>query len=97
MKIKMTVHIHYCKYSWNEKGEYEVFSFKMDDEEHRTYIGEREIEIEVPDNYDPRPQQIAALEEKLRDVMAEFQVTVDSIKERISKLQAITYQPEGEA
>jgi len=93
MKIKTTVHIFYNKYFWEDKGEYLVFYAKVDDSEHRTYIGEQEIEIEVPDNYDPRAKQIAALEKKKQKVMADYQRTVDEINERISKLQAIEYTP----
>jgi hypothetical protein len=40
------------------KGNFEVLSFKVDDDNYRTYVGEQEIEIEVPDDYDPRGQQI---------------------------------------
>lgn len=91
MKIKTTVHVHYYKSPWDTKGNFEVFSFKAPDDESRTYVCEQEIEIEVPDDYDPRAQQIAALEKKKQRVMAEFTKTVTEINDRISKLQAITY------
>lgn len=91
MKVKTTVHIHYLKYSWEDKGEFQVFSCKIDDAEHRTYVGEQEIEIEVPDNYDPRAQQIAALEKQKQKVMADYQKMVTEINDRISKLQALEY------
>jgi hypothetical protein len=91
MKVKTTVHIFYSKYSWEEKGEYLVFYAKIDDAEHRTYVGEQEIEIDVPDDYDPRAQKIAALEKHKQKVMADYQKTVDQINERISKLQAIEF------
>lgn len=91
MKMTATIHIHYCKYPWEEKSEYIVFSDRMNDDEHRVYIGEQQIEIEVPDKFDPRAQQIASLEKKKRQAAADYQRTVDEINERISKLQAITY------
>ena len=91
MKIKITAHIHHNQYSWDEKGEYQLFCVKLDDCEHRTYVGEQEIEIEVPDDYDPRAQKIAALEKQKQKVMAEYHKTVTEINERISKLQAIEY------
>jgi hypothetical protein len=91
MKIKTTVHIFHSKYSWENEGEYLAFYAKIDDDEHRTYIGEQEIEIEVPDNYDPRAQKIVALEKKKQKVMADYQKTVTEINERISKLQALEY------
>jgi hypothetical protein len=95
MKIKLTAHIHYKKYSWDEKGEYEIWFAKMDDTDHRVYVGEQEVEIDVPDGFDPRAKQVAALQRQRGRVMAEYQKTVDEINERISNLQAITYTGEA--
>jgi hypothetical protein len=89
MKIKTTVHIHFSQWSWETEGQFQVFSCKLEDDEHRTYVGEQEIEIDVPDDYDPRAQKIAALEKHKQKVMADFQKTVTEINARISKLQAI--------
>ena len=91
MKIKTTAHIHYVKWKWEDKGRYEVFSCQLDDQEYRTYVGAQEIEIEVPDNYDPRAQQIAALEKEKQTVMADYHKSVIEINERISNLQALEY------
>jgi hypothetical protein len=89
MKVKTTVHIHYNQYSWEQTGDYTVYSCKLDDTESRTYVGEQEIEIDVPDDYDPRAQKIAALEKHKQKVMADYQKTVTDINARISNLQAI--------
>jgi leucyl-tRNA synthetase len=91
MKVKVTIHIFYSQYCWEEKGEYLVFYAKVPDDESRTYVGQQEIEIEVPDNYDPRAQKIVALEAHKQKVMADYQKTVNEINERIFKLQAIEY------
>ena len=91
MKIKTTVHIHYSKYEWEKEGEYLVYSHQMDDTDYRTHIHEQEIEIEVPDHYDPRAQKIAALEKEKQKMMADYQKTVTEINDRISKLQALEY------
>ena len=91
MKIKLTAHIHHVKYEWDEKGTYQLWYAKLDDDDSRTYIGEQEVEVEVPDNYDPRPKQIAALQRQRGKAMADYQKTVDDINERISKLQALEY------
>lgn len=91
MKVKTTIHIYYSQFQWQEKGDYTVFSCKLEDNEHRTYIGDQEIEMDVPDNYDPRAQKIAALEKHKQKVMADYQMTVDQINDRISKLQALEY------
>jgi hypothetical protein len=91
MKLKTTIHIHYEKYEWDKEGKYIVFYIKLDDTNYRTYVGEQEIEIEVPDNYDPRAQQVAALEAAKQKVMADYQKSVSEINDRISKLQALEY------
>lgn len=91
MKVKITVHIFYSQYSWEAKGEYLVFYAKIEDSDHLTYVGEQEIEIEVPDNYDPRAQKIATLEKRKQKVMADYHKTMMEINERISKLQAIEF------
>jgi hypothetical protein len=91
MKVKTTVHIYHSQYSWEKEAKFHVYPFKVDDTEHLTYVGTQQVEIEVPDSYDPRAQKIAALEAQKKKVMADFQKTVDDINERISKLQAIEY------
>ena len=91
MKITVTAHIHYCKYHWENKGEYNLFYVQLDDTDDRVYIGAQQVEIEVPDNFDPRAQQVAALEKKKQEVMAEFQNTITEINARISNLQALEY------
>jgi hypothetical protein len=91
MKIKVTAHIYHCKYSWEEKGEFLLFYAKVDDTESMIHVGEQKVEIDVPDNYDPRAQKIAALEKQKQKVMADYQKTVTEINDRISKLQALEY------
>ena len=91
MKIKTTVHIHFQKYSWQSEGNFIVFYCQLDDTEDRTYVGEQEIEIDIPDDYDPRAQQMAALEALKQKVMADYQISVMEINDRISKLQALEY------
>jgi hypothetical protein len=91
MKIKITAHVYHCKYSWEEKGEFLLFYAKVDDTDSMIHVSEQEVEIEVPDNYDPRAQQIAALEKQKQKVMADYQKMVTDINEKISKLQALEY------
>jgi hypothetical protein len=91
MKTTITVHLHYRKYDFDEKGTFELFSFVLADSDGRTYIGPREVEVDVPEDYDPRAQQIAALEKHKQKVMADFQKTVTEINARISNLQALEY------
>jgi hypothetical protein len=91
MKIKTTIHVHFQKHSWETEGKFVVFYCHLDDTEDRTYVGPQEIEIEVPDSYDPRAQQVAALEALKQKVMADYHKSVTEINDRISKLLALEY------
>ena len=91
MKVKITVYIHHAQYAFEETGEFQVFCVRLDDTDYRTYVGQQEIEIEVPDNYDPTAQKLAALQKEKEKAQEEFSKKVASINERISKLQAIEY------
>lgn len=91
MKVKVTSHIYYQQYSWEQTARYLVMYAKLDDCEHLTYVSEQEIEIDVPDDYDPRAQKIAALEKHKQKVMADYHKTVTEINDRISKLQALEF------
>jgi predicted DNA binding CopG/RHH family protein len=91
MKVKTTIHIYFNQYAWENKGDYTVFSCKLEDTESRTYVGEQKIEIDVPEDYDPRAQKIAALEQYKQKVMADYHKTVTDINVRISNLQALEY------
>jgi len=68
-----------------------VLSCQLNDTSERTYVGTQEIEIDVPENYDPRAQQIAALQELQAKASADYQKTVTEIQRRISELQALEY------
>jgi hypothetical protein len=91
MKVKTIAHIYHQQYSWEQTARYLIMYAKLDDCEHLTYVGEQEIEIDVPDDYDPRAQKIAALEKHKQKVMADYQKTVTEINARISELQAIEH------
>ena len=91
MKVKVTGYVHHVQYPWDEKASYAFFSSVMDQVDYYTCVSQVpvEIEVEIPDNFDPRPKQIAALEEKKRKVQAEFAKRVAEIDDQISKYLAI--------
>jgi hypothetical protein len=66
--------------------------YKADENDKCIYIGEHTLVAEVPDDFDPRPQQIAALEARRQEITAKFQAAITEINARISKLQAITFE-----
>ena len=52
------------------------------------------IEIEVPDDFDPRAKTVEILQKKKQELMAEFQKRVNDIDDQIQRFTAITYEAE---
>ena len=54
-------------------------------------VGTAEVTFDVPDNFDPRPEQVKALEARKRELQAQFAAAVVEIERQISQLQAIEH------
>jgi hypothetical protein len=91
MKIKTIIHVHFVKYSWEAQGHFEAMSYQIKDDTNYAYVGPQEIEVDVPDHFDPRPAQIATLVAQKQQLMADQEKAITIINERISKLQALEY------
>lgn len=91
MKVKTALYVYHNQYAWQDQGTYDAYTWKADDNEIRTFVGQQEVELDIPDNYDPRAQQVAALIASKQALMADYQKSVTEINERISKLQALEY------
>ena len=55
----------------------------------RIFVKEHLTTVEVPDDFDPRPQQVAALEAAKQKARAEFQARITEIDRQIQSLLAI--------
>jgi len=73
----------------------DLWPARVDDRDDRIYIGPQEVTIEVPDDFNPVPQQMAALEKEKAEALAAYQKSVADINERLSKLLAITNEVEA--
>jgi hypothetical protein len=91
MKIKTTVHVYYSKFANDYKGGFQALCFKTPDDDYRVWVNEQDVEIEVPNDYDPRQSQISALEARKAKALADYQKTVADINVQISKYQALEY------
>lgn len=91
MRVTVKAYIHQVQYPWQDNPTIELLSSPMKSIEHYVLVNEKpvEIEIEIPDDFDPRPKKIAALEAKKRKVQAEFAKRVAEIDDQISKYLAI--------
>jgi hypothetical protein len=91
MKVKTALYVYHSQYPWQDQPEFRAFNYKIDDTVHLTLVGEQEVELHIPDEYDPRAQKIAALEKQKQKIMADYQKSVTEINDRISNLQALEY------
>jgi len=57
----------------------------------RIFVGTVQVTFEVPDDFDPRPQQVKALEAKRQELRAQFAAAVTESERQISQLQAIEH------
>ncbi len=55
------------------------------------FVCTAEVTFDVPDDFDPRPAQVKALEAKKREMQAQFAAAVVEIERQISQLQAIEH------
>jgi hypothetical protein len=84
-------YLYYVHYDFQEPGEFQIAfhqSATMSGPEW-TVIREHSFEIDLPDDFDPRALQIAALEAEKQKVRAEFAARITEIDRQISKLQAL--------
>lgn len=90
MNIRIDGFITYEKSPWDESPRYSFYSFDP-----TTYnpdmviVMEHSFYVEVPDDFDPRPGQVAALKAKKEKVQAEFAAKVKEIDDQINSLLAI--------
>lgn len=55
----------------------------------RVFVKEHTTTVEVPDDFDPRPQQVAALEAAKQKARADFQARITALDRQIQSLLAI--------
>ena len=95
MKVQINGFITYDKpAAWDEKRH--GFSFSMFDPTgwtHSTAVVVRaeSIEVDVPDDFDPRPQMVKALEAQKEAARKEFADTVMRIDRQINELLALEH------
>lgn len=91
MKVNLKGWILFGQYEHEARwGEKPYFVFKgYEDLEGFVNVQEHSFTVEVPDDFDPRPQMVQKLEAEKRKVEAEFHARVTQINAQIQSLLAI--------
>jgi hypothetical protein len=94
MKKVIKMYVYFSKYSYDKVGTFVAYSFRTPDTADLTLVCEQDVEFDVPKNYDPTAQKIAALQAVKVKAQESFNKSVFQINELISKLQALEYNSE---
>ena len=87
MKKTLKGFLHYSTSTYTPG--YEVWPLKIVDSGRLIFVKEIDVDVEVPDDYDPRPAQIAALKEKQKQAAADFHAATVENTRQINELQAL--------
>jgi hypothetical protein len=71
-------------------GSFQLFPFEMENIGYVT-VNKQELEVEVPDNFDPRIKQVELLRKERERINAEFYLRVTEIDEQINRLTALEH------
>ena len=92
MKFSGKGYLYATQYSWEKEPSYSFHSMQLDDTETCVFVREFDVvDIEIPEDFNPTAQKIAALEAEKAQALADFAKSVAKIEDRIKKLQAIEF------
>lgn len=93
VEIKGFVHV---RMDYQGRPDYQFFHADMSGHDgFGLCVGETSFEYEPPADFNPVATEVAALEKRKAAALRAYQHTVNEINERLSKLQAITFEPEA--
>ena len=97
MKVTIKGHIRHSHYSWEAAPRWTFYQSwdnsdtPPDDTDESVLVRSHSFVIEVPNNFNPIPQKVAALMARKQKVQADAHVEATKIEETIQKLLAIGY------
>jgi hypothetical protein len=89
MKVKVKAVIHYRKYDFQDTAQYVIFPCRFDNDTDTLPILETELEVEIPDDFDPINTKIGILRQEKQRIQAEAHVKAENIEQQIQELLCI--------
>lgn len=89
MKVTVKGFLHWRKYAWEETPDFVILSHKIESDPDYVYIGDHELEAEIPDDFDPIPGKIEVLRKEKQRIQAEAHVKAENIEAQIQELLCI--------
>lgn len=91
--VNGALYLYVTKYSIPDKPQYHFNAGPDISSESFVKVVNHSFEVEIPEDFDPIPGQLAALNEKKRQLRLQLAEELASIDDRISKLSALTFEP----
>ena len=91
MKHTIKGYVTYEKPKWATKPRIDFWTVKPERVDGLVVIKEHSFEVDIPDDFDPRPGMVDALRKQEAQARSEFQARITDIHRQISELQAIEY------
>ncbi len=88
LSITKTVHIGLDDISNNENTKFSFFDCDMSEYGY-VVLGEQEISIEIPDDFNPIPLKVRAIENEKRKIQLDCETKIIALNEKIQKLLCI--------
>lgn len=89
MKVTIDGFINWCPSAYAGDPEFHFHPCDMNGYSGYVMVMPYSFEVEIPDDFDPRPAQIAKLKEDRRELQAKFALDLMNIEASISKLLAL--------
>jgi len=89
MKVKIKGFVTYNNLFGGDEFNFTSFDPRKYDAGATVFVKEHAFEVEVPDNFDPRPAQVEALKKQRETVQAQFAKRVMEIDTQIQSLLAL--------
>lgn len=97
MKTKLKAFLVWHKYDWQEKPQYQLNASDMSGcGPEWIAVSENEYDVEIPDDFDPAPQQIKILRAAKDEILAKAHVQAENIEEQIQRLLCIEHKPDAQ-
>ena len=87
--MKKTIKCYLSYDTFRYSPGFRVSDMDMSTLDERIAINEFDVEVDIPDDFDPRPAQIKALQEKQSKAAAAFHAMNTEIMRQINELQAL--------
>jgi hypothetical protein len=91
MKLTLKCFVHMQTGPYAPEQPYGITNLDMSKSVGYTAVKTMDVEIEIPDDFNPTAAQIDALEKQETELRRQFTQHLNDIHEQISKLQALEY------